>query len=367
MPIKERVHGGNIYELAKKNNLPLEDIVDFSSSVSPLGVPANVMQAIRDSLEIITHYPDPACTAFCRIAAAEHGVGIENILAGNGAAELIYLIVHMIKPGCVLIPIPTFSEYEYAVNSIGAKIRYVKIQPRDNQFSISVENFCDLIPGSDLAFICNPNNPTGTLLGLNDLQHIVKVGKANGCFIVIDEAYLDFVENGNKYSMVEKISCNDNVIVLKSLTKVYSLPGLRIGYAVGTKNLINMMRNLRDPWSVNALAQVAGAAALKEADFRLRLQRYVWKERQFLYDELRQIIGLHPYYPTANFILVNCRQTSITSRRWQEGLAQSGLLVRDCSSFNGMGPYFMRIAVRSRAENMQLIEAMRDFLAAERR
>lgn len=361
------MHGGNVHELAQRYNLKIEDMIDFSSSISPLGIPGAVMQAVRDSLEMITHYPDPACADFCRLAAAEHGVKNENILAGNGAAELIYLIVNMIKPGCTLIPIPTFSEYEYAVNSVAGKIRFVKIQPRDNQFFISVENVCDLIPGSDLAFVCNPNNPTGTLLGRHDLQHIVEIGRAHNCLVVVDEAYLDFVENGHKYSMTEKILDYDNLIVLKSLTKVYSLPGLRIGYAVGPKNLMDRMRDLRDPWSVNTLAQVAGAASFKEPDFRPRLQRYVWKERQFLYEELRKIKGLLPYYPTANFILVNCQQTGITSRCWQEELAQSGLLVRDCSSFNGMGPHFIRIAVRSRAENIRLIEAMKNFTPLDRR
>jgi threonine-phosphate decarboxylase len=139
------------------------------------------------------------------------------------------------------------------------------------------------------------------------------------------------------------------------------LPGLRIGYAVGQKDLINKMNNLRDPWSVNALAQAAGAAALKEKDYRKLLQKFVWEERQYLYKELDKLPGLKPYLPTANFILVNTSETGITAAQLQEILACSGLLIRDCSSFQGMGHYFFRIAVRTRSENQRLIQTLNNF------
>lgn len=357
-----KIHGGNIYEIAQKHKLNIKEILDFSASISPLGVPEAVMQAIKDSLGMITHYPDPDCKEFCQIAAADAGVRSENILAGNGAAELIYLIVRMKNPHYSLIAIPTFSEYGYAVSSVGGKLKYVKLQSQGSRFTISVDAYCRLIPGTDLVFICNPNNPTGTLLERDELLEIIQFAKANNCLIVVDEAYLDFVKGGSNYSIVDKIFDYDNLLILKSLTKVYSLPGLRIGYAIGNRDLINKMSIQRAPWSVNALAQMAGAAALQEKDYRTRLQQFIWEEREYLFQELKKIPGLKPYYPTANFILVDISETGITAGHLQEVLACSGLLIRDCTSFQGMGPYFIRIAVRTRPENRRLIQTLNSLI-----
>lgn len=365
MPKRERIHGGNIYEIAQKYKLDLEKILDFSASVSPLGVPESVMQAVKDSLGTIAHYPDPACKAFRQIAASELGVGSENIIAGNGAAELIYLIVRMINPRCALIPIPTFSEYGHAVISVGGKLKYIKLRSEASECVFPIDDFCQAIPGADLAFICNPNNPTGTLLEQNQLSRIIEVGKANNCCIVVDEAYMDFVESGSDYSLINKICDYDNLLILKSLTKVYSLPGLRIGYAIGPKDLIEPMNTLRDPWSVNSLAQAAGAAALQETAYLTRLHELVWEERKYLYEEIKRLPGLKPYFPTANFLLVNTCETGITASHLQEVLARSGLLIRDCTSFQGMGPYFFRIAVRTRADNIRLIQALEDIISNE--
>lgn len=363
---KERIHGGNVYEVARKYIIDLEEILDFSASVSPLGVPEVVMQAVKNSLGTIAHYPDSACKDFRQAAASELGVGRENILAGNGAAEIIYLIVRMILPRYTLIPIPTFSEYGYAVRSVGGKLKYFELQPEGSRFVISIDDFCKSIRGSDLAFICNPNNPTGTLFDRNDLQEILEVGKANHCFIVVDEAYLDFVKGGSDHSVVNQVFHYDNLLILKSLTKVYSLPGLRIGYAIGHKDLIDKMNTLRDPWSVNSLAQAAGVAALTERDYRTRLQETIWEERQYLYEEIKKLPGLKPYIPTANFLLVNTCEAGITASHLQEVLARSGLLIRDCTSFQGMGPYFIRIAVRTRLENMRLIHALDAYISSLR-
>lgn len=362
MPTTERKHGGNVYRLARQYGLNIDEIVDFSASVSPLGVPESVMQAIKDSLGNIAHYPDPACQVFRQAAAVESGVDSENIIAGNGAAELIYLIIRMRRPRLALLPVPTFSEYGHAVSSAGGRLSYVELQPEDNHFLFPVDEFCQAMPGADLAFICNPNNPTGTLLDNTESREILEAGRDHGCFVVADEAYLDFVKDGSDYSLVKQVSEFDNLLIIRSLTKAYALPGLRIGYAIGNKALIHKMNMLRDPWSVNALAQAAGAAALQDRDYRTRLQAMVWEERQFVYDEIEKFPGLKPYLPTANYMLVDTSATGFTAGYLQENLARNGLLIRDCSSFKGLGRYYFRIAIRTRAENARLIRALSEIL-----
>ncbi|MEQ8200748.1 MAG: threonine-phosphate decarboxylase CobD [Syntrophomonadaceae bacterium] len=362
--MQERIHGGNIYEMAKRYGLAPEAIIDFSASVSPLGVPEKVMAAIKAALAAIKHYPDPECRTFREMAAAYHGVNYENILAGNGAAEIIYLIAHMVRPSRALIPIPTFSEYEYAVESVGAEVIHTSFKPRGPSFFIDKEDFIKSIPDGGLAFICNPNNPTGTLWTLEDLLEIIEIGQARHCLIVVDEAYLELVENGAGYSLVGKVADYDNLLILKSLTKVYALPGLRIGYAIGSSKIIKAMAMLRDPWSVNVLAQVAGTAALQESDYLSSLQELVQLERRYLYEELGKITGLEPVYPTANFVLVDTGPAGISAGTLQKELAVLGILIRDCTSFRGMGCNHIRITVRNRPDNERLIKAAQDCLSA---
>jgi L-threonine-O-3-phosphate decarboxylase len=346
-------------------------MLDFSASISPLGVPAAAMQAVQDALNGIAHYPDPECKVFRQAAASQAGVGSENILAGNGAAELIYLIVRMINPDVALIPIPAFSEYGYAVKTVGGKLQYIQLQPEGSRFIFPVDELCRSTRGADLAFVCNPNNPTGTLLNRDELEAILEAGKAHHCFMVIDEAYLDFVEGGSDRSVIKKIFDYKNLLIIKSLTKLYSLPGLRIGYAIGHPDLIGKMASSRDPWTVNTLAQAAGTAALTAEDYRVRVQELVMGERHYLYEEIKRIPGLKPFIPTANFLLATISAAGVTAGQLRDVMARSGILIRDCTSFAGMGPRYFRVTVRTRSENIRLLqalnEAMTRFISENRR
>lgn len=362
--MQKRIHGGNIYEMAKRYNLAPENIVDFSASISPLGVPEKVMAAIEAALAAIRHYPDPECTNFCKAAAEYHGVSCQNILPGNGAAEIIYLIAHMVRPRRVLIPIPTFSEYAYAAESVGAETISPCFERQGEHFVIDKRSFVQSIAGNDLAFICNPNNPTGTVWTRDELIEIVEVGRVNHCMIVIDEAYLELVDNGAAYSLVGKLTDYDNLLILKSLTKVYAIPGLRIGYALGSSRLIQAMAMLRDPWSVNVLAQEAGTAAFQESEYLSRLQELVQGERQYLYEELGKITGIEPMRPTANFMLVDTGPAGISAGTLQKAMATRGILIRDCTSFRGMGANHVRITVRTRPDNERFIQTARECLSA---
>lgn len=362
--MQKRAHGGNIYEVARRYNLAPENILDFSASISPLGVPEKVMAAVEAALTAVRYYPDPECTSFCEAAAAYHEVNRQNILPGNGAAEIIYLITHLVRPRRALIPIPTFSEYAYAVESIGAEVISPCFRQQGQRFVIHKEDFVQSIAGKDLVFICNPNNPTSTLWTRGELIEIVEVGRANHCTVVIDEAYLDLVEDGPAYSMVERVRDYDNLLILKSLTKVYAIPGLRIGYALGPSRIIKAMTLLRDPWSVNVLAQEAGTAAFQESEYLSRLRELVQVERQYLYEELSKIAGLEPVYPTANFILFDTGPAGISAATLQNAMATRGILIRDCTSFRGMGGNHVRITVRTRVDNERFIQTARECLLA---
>ncbi|MBC7076175.1 MAG: threonine-phosphate decarboxylase [Syntrophomonadaceae bacterium] len=360
----ERIHGGNVLEACIRYGFDPEDVIDFSASLSPLGIPAGVMQALQASLAAIQHYPDPECLFFRQAVASELGVGMENILAGNGAAEIIYLIVRLLLPHCALVPSPSFTEYEYAVYSAGGKIRFFPLHELDYQFVLPVESFCRSIPGTDIVFLCNPNNPTGTLVEREEMLEILRVCKKHDSMLVLDEAFLDFVDDGEGYSLVDMVPKYDNLLILKSMTKTYSLPGLRIGYAVGSKKLIRQMDKLRDPWSVNSLAQVAGTAALQEKEYLYQVKKVVRRERKFLYEEIKKQSQLKPYPPTANFLLVCIGQKGFTAGWLREMLARRGLLIRDCASFTGMGPYYFRVAVRTHPENLRLLQGLKEVLPA---
>jgi len=357
----ERVHGGNVYEMARRFNLTQAQIVDFSASVSPLGIPPRVMAAVQEAMLMLDHYPDPDCTRFRQAIAEKHGVDYKSVLAGNGAAEIIYLLARMVGPGRALIPYPSFIEYECAVRSVGGQTTNIGYKSQGSCFLMEMDVLLESIPGNDLVFICNPNNPTATLWQTDDLLKIIQTGQSHHCLIVIDEAYLDLVDEGCHLSLVNKVNDHHNLIVLKSLTKAYALPGLRIGYAIGPPKLIEVLSGLRDPWSVNVLAQMAGTEALKDEEYLVRLQRLVQAERHFLKNELSQIPGLTVYTPTANFILADASTAGITTYQLQQSLAPQGFFIRDCANFRGLGPGFFRISIRTRADNQRLVNAISDY------
>jgi len=340
-------HGGNIYEVQRSYR---KEVVDFSANINPLGLSEKLKAEFRKCLSKIIHYPDPAAKELIKVIADYWEISEDNILVGNGSTELIYLIAYAFKPKTAFIPVPTFSEYERALNLVGSKIKFLPLHQDDFQLP-------EVPTGFDLSFIGNPNNPTGNLL-LKERKFALDKSKLN----VIDEAFMDFLPEEKSHTFIGEAIKNKKIIVLRSFTKFFALPGLRIGYLIAHRDLIRDLKSFQPPWSVNTVAQLLASVALKDQDYINRTRALITAERDYLFQELSQIAALKPYPSVANFLLVEILAPRITAFFLRESLLLQDILIRDGSNFRGLNEKYFRVAVRSHKENRKLIKELKKLL-----
>ena len=365
------LHGGNIYEVKRKYG---RDVIDFSANINPLGLPQSVKKAIYKNFDRILHYPDSKASSITRKTAKYWGIDEENILLGNGSVELIYLIMSVFKPKTTLIPAPTFSEYERAAKSVNSRIRFLKLKEKEG-FRLS--RYGDK---ADISFFCNPNNPTGNLIlpslrgvprfrddetiSSGEIASLATLARNDEGLLVVDEAFMDFLPNQKDYTLIWKATKSKRLIVLRTFTKFFALPGLRIGYLIAHKEIIARLRQQQPPWSTNCLAQLAAELIISDREYIKKTYKLIEKERKFLFKQLAAIAGLSPYPSVANFLLLKIEKAGITAKSLQELLLEKGILIRDCANFRGLNDKYIRIAVRTHRENIKLISALKAIIAA---
>jgi L-threonine-O-3-phosphate decarboxylase len=357
--LKPCVHGGEILDAAGKSGFRREEILDFSSSVNPLGPSEKALEAAKNSFKEIATYPDSNSNEL-RQAIADHfdGLSKTNVIVGNGSTELMYLFAEafMKKGDTAVIPAPTFGEYESAVRKTGETPKFVKL---DKNFNVDADVFAREMVGAKIVFLCNPNNPTSILIPTETLKGIIEEALAQDSLVFLDEDFLEFVENEKALSMINKIKAYPNLFILRSFTKIFGLTGLRVGYGIASEEIINVLLCAKIPWNVNCLAQAAAVAALKDEE-HLRVTRELIKnEKAFLSTELEKIKSFKVFPPDANFFFIDIRKSGLTAAELKNKLLRQGILIRDCTSFRGLDEYFIRVAVKTRVENERLIEALK--------
>lgn len=346
-------HGGNIYQAQEWYK---GKIIDFSANINPLGLPPEVKREIFRNFSSILHYPDPEAKGIKRKIAQYWGIEEENILVGNGSVELIYLVMLTYRPRRVLIPSPTFSEYERAVRELGGTPQFLNLR-KGKGFKLNPDGFSN--SGKfEAIFICNPNNPTGNLF----LEESGRVKDLTKKLMVIDEAFMDFLPQERDYTLIWEAIKNKHLIVLRTFTKLFALPGLRIGYLIAHKEIVSKLKGHQLPWSVNAFAQIAAEVVLEAKEHIRKTREFIKKEKAFLFRKIGEIRGLMPYPSVANFLLVRIEKNNMTASSLAKKLLNRGILIRDCSNFRSLGNKFVRIAVRSRKENLCLLKHLREVL-----
>ncbi|WP_422445227.1 threonine-phosphate decarboxylase CobD [Thermoanaerobacterium sp. DL9XJH110] len=359
-----RFHGGNVYKAAREINIAYRDILDFSANINPLGFPDYVRNIITDHIDDIVYYPDTEQNELKQAAAEYYGTNAENLIPGNGSAELVHIILDVIRPTKVVIPSPTFSEYALTCKSRQIKIELVDMTENDFKWTPTLfDRIKHRVTEKSVLVICNPNNPTGKLTSKEELTMILDELKNRGAYLLIDEAFMDFVEKSQ--SMVEQIETHQNLIILKSLTKFFALPGLRIGFALACRRIVEKMYQFKDPWNINTFAGFVGAAVLKDKSYIQRTREFISQEKEWLWKELRKVPGLEPFRPEANFIFVRITG-GFNASQLAESLKRQGILIRQCSNFEFLNDSFFRVAVKGREANEKLIAALRDFMICSR-
>ncbi len=354
-------HGGNLVRAAMDYGFSPRDFLDFSANINPLGPCPSVLEAIKANLWQICHYPDPDCRELKSALAGHLGVDTRCLLVGNGASELIYLLARVLSFRRVLIPAPTFSEYALAVKIAGGEVSYVFMDPFWG-FAFPLQEVLRRLPGVDALFLCNPNNPTGGLISRRELEVLLEAAAGQKTMVIVDEAFMDFVTEPQNYTLLSLAGRHPHLILLYSLTKILAIPGLRLGVLVAQPSLVQVLSRSRDPWSVNALAQVAGVAGLQEKEYIEATREMVAREREFLFRELSSLPGLRPFPGAANFLLVDITGTKYAAGELVCQLGRRGILVRNCANFPGLSEGYIRLAVKRREENLRLLEALREIL-----
>jgi threonine-phosphate decarboxylase len=356
------VHGGEVWEIAKETGLSVENLVDFSSSINPLGPSPRALEAIKNSFDKLTLYPDSNSTALRETLACHFGkINKDNVIVGNGSTELIYLFAQVfLKRGDVaLVAAPSFGEYANAIVKSGGKPKHLELT-RD--FQVELDAFLEEMEGAKAVFLCNPNNPTSILIPDNMLERIVEKALEEEVVILLDEDFIEFVEDEKRHSLVNRINRYPNVFVLRTFTKFYGLTGLRVGYGIADEETIEVFSRAKMPWNVNSLAQVAARAALGDKEHSRRTLEVVKEQKKFLSGELSRIDGFNVFTADTNFILIDVRKTGFRASHLRQKMINQGLLVRDCSSFIGLDAFYVRVAVRTRKENERLLDAFREVL-----
>jgi threonine-phosphate decarboxylase len=353
-------HGGNISEIARRYGLKPGDIIDFSASINPLGMSRKAERAIVNRLDAVLHYPEQFAESLIYEVGKFHDIPESCIMAGNGSTELIYLIPRVFKPKRALIVIPTFSEYRNALELIECAADTFLLS-QDNGFNLEVDRLLTVLESKyDIIYICNPGNPTGTLIPKRDILGIADKASKYGTLCIVDEAFIDFVEDE---SVKKAVAERSNLIVLRSITKFFGIPGMRVGLVASCKENIGRMMAYKEPWSVNALGSIAAIESLNDHRYIEESRRYVIQERDNLFSGLKAIPWLKPYPSAANYILVRIQKDGLDADILFDYLAWKGILIRSCASFEGLDKRFFRVAVRKMEENERLIGTLRDLHA----
>ena len=348
----ELVHGGDWAGYHAEFGV---DALDFSANVSPLGLPEGVAAAITAALPTADRYPDPLCRALRAKLAQAEGVPAEHILCGNGAADLIFRLVLALRPRRALLPAPTFAEYAAALQTVNCTITYSVLEEATD-FAVT-DAFVDAVgQDTDVVFLCQPNNPTGRITPPALVEKLLQRCAANGAVLAVDECFLDFAAGREALTAKAFLQEYPNLILFKAFTKLYAMAGVRLGYALCSDTaLLEKMRAAGQPWAVSALAQAAGTAALDEAAYADAVRALVAQQRPVLTSGLRAL-GLRVIEGSANFLLF-CAPADLGQK-----LRQRGAVVRSCGNYPGLDATWYRTAVRTEAENRQLLRLMKEVL-----
>ena len=351
-----RVPEETLHEAVKRYGLSERDVIDFSSNVNPLGPSSSAVRAAKRALTEMHLYPDPGMTGLRKAIARYFGIKPEQVTCGNGSTELIYLIPRVFRPRKVLVPMPAFTEYAAAASVAGAEVVPLYL-PERTGFRIDPLEIAFALKGVDMAFLGNPNNPTGLLMTKAEMLEIANYALEQGVRLVIDEAFMDFT---NAESTIKEAVQTSHLICLRSFSTFFGMPGLRIGYAVSGESVIGEIQAGQEPWTINRAAEHAAIAALNDWRYTKKTLRLMEKERERLLSAVRILPGVETFPGSANFLFIKVAEPKAALLAHK--LALRGFLIRDCSSFPGLDSRFLRIAVRTGRENKKLILALRELL-----
>lgn len=356
-------HGGNIFEIERKEKLDRKTLLDYSANINPLGLPKSLKRIIQDRMEDLQYYPDIYYEDLKAAISQYYSLIKEDIFVGNGAAQVIFDTIHRIKPQKSIILAPTFSEYEKALKSCESTIVEVPLQEEDN-FDLNIDALIEKIDDTiDLVVLCNPNNPTSRLIEMQKIEKILLKCQQHQVYLMIDEAFMDFVEDQPLYSMLPYYKKHKNIVIVRAFTKFYGVPGLRLGFGVcSDKTMIEEINKNTLPWCLNTFAGYFGEVLLAEDNYVEATHQWLRKEKRRFFKALQNIEGIKAFPPSVNFILIKILKTDSNAHHLKEKLLQQKILIRDCSNFTNLDDKFFRVAIKIPEQNNVFLKALKKIL-----
>lgn len=357
-------HGSDLEEIEKVYQIPKEEIICFGANVNPLGLSANVKSVLAQHLDIITAYPDRNYSSLRRTISTYCKIDPDYIVVGNGSTELISLLIQHRSPKHALLLGPTYSEYERELTLCGGTLSYYNLLA-ETDFQLNIEDFCRHLNDSiDLLILCNPNNPTSSVIETPELEIIIKTCQKHDIFVMIDETYVEFVSSVDRVSAVSLVPKYDNLMVLRGVSKFFAAPGLRLGYGMtSNQHFLAVLKEHQNPWSLNSVGAFAGELFLQDTDYIQKTRKLIETERTRMYLSLQKIPKLHVFQPAANFLLVQILKDGVTSFDVFDALIRQKLMIRDCSSFESLNGEFIRFCIMNPSDNSQLLAALSRFFS----
>lgn len=347
-------HGGNIYGLENS-----KEIIDFSSNINPFGPPDHFIKGMMKAYQSIDKYPDPNYTDMRNKIAENFKIPAEYTVVGNGGIQIIHNAIEFLVFEKALIVVPTFVEYEKALRRFNKSFDYFYLNEEDH-FEFKIDNLLESdLSNIDLVILCSPNNPTGKYIEKKDLISLTTQLKKRNINIMVDEAFADFLEDN--VSMVDQIDRFENLIITRSLTKFFAVPGLRLGFlATSNKKLIKSINKYRESWPVNIFANQLLLELFNNKEYIDKTKKYIVEEGNRLYNQLMKIDDISVYKPSVNYIFFKSK----SNIPWKEELLKYKILIRHCNNYVGLNEQFFRVAVKSLKNNNILIKAMNQVMEA---
>ncbi len=360
--VMKDIHGGDIWEASRRAGKSPGEILDFSSSVNPFGLPKKAASAVKDGLRYASPYPDPASFSLRQALSIFHAIDPNDIVPGNGSTELIYALPRVLRPERALVVEPAFSEYRNSLELSGCRTESLVLREEEG-FRLDLDRFDRKVKrGYGAVYVANPSNPAGALIGKETLMEAARLCRKSGAWLIVDEAFMDFCEEGSVKSSAGR---EKNLIVLRSMTKFFSMAGLRLGFLIADGGTAKRFRKSLLPWSVNTLAAYAAMGALKDRAYIKKTLGWLGPERAFFSNALAGL-GLKVFPSSANFLMAKTAPNQPPANEIRERLLSYGILIRDLNAFKGLGQRYLRVAVRTKKENVKLVNALRRALEIKR-
>ncbi|MBT4289133.1 MAG: threonine-phosphate decarboxylase [Deltaproteobacteria bacterium] len=342
------LHGGNPNYFIRKFNLETKEFIDFSVNVNHFGPPEIILAAWDEFKSVIQKYPDISGKEVKKFYHHKFGLPEDSILTGNGSIECIYLVPRALKIKKVTIIQPSFFDYRKAFELINAKINMIQLSEKTEFSFPETDEIAKQLEKSDALIFGNPNNPTGTLSSVKKIIQLADQFPSK--WFLIDEAFTQYVQNREKYSLLNADFVRKNIIVFQSLTKFYALPGLRLGIAFSHPETIARISHYKEPWTINGIAAAVCQKLPECESYEELTKQHCLDEQKRLFEKYAGLTSLKIYNPRANFFMAKWVGTNNLDDLIKH-LLKLGIYIRDCRNFPGLENNFFRFAIRSSREN----------------